>query len=153
VLEPGAHEYGDVQLEDGAIAPGVPPYATFCQEFLETCTDGAYATATWNVYMTVVNNPLGRHPALRTPSVNPPEEPLFMGGCTPDGGCKANLDFLDVKFDAYGNPWGAFVNDCALTAEPVRRRSCTTPGTDVARMGPEKGCCSSCEPPAGAARG
>ena len=99
-------------------APGVPPYSKFCQEFLETCEDGAYATATWNGYMTVVGNPLGRHPMLRTATVKPPGEPLFMGGCTPDGGCRANLDFLDVKFDPNGNPWGAFVDDCALTAEP-----------------------------------
>jgi hypothetical protein len=99
-------------------APGVPPFATFCQEFLESCEDGAYATATWNGYMTVVANPLGGRPLLRTATVKPAAEPLFMGGCTPDGGCRANLDFLDVKYDAGGNPWGAFVDDCALTAEP-----------------------------------
>jgi hypothetical protein len=99
-------------------APGVPPYSAFCQEFLETCNDGAYANATWNGYMTVIGNPKGRHPTLRTDTVNRPEEPLFMGGCTPDGGCRANLDFLDVKFDGEGNPWGAFVDDCALVAAP-----------------------------------
>ena len=99
-------------------APGVPPYATFCQEFLETCNDGEYANATWNGYMTVVGNPKGRRPSLRTATVNRPQQPLFMGGCTPDGGCRANLDFLDVKFDSEGHPWGAFVDDCALVAEP-----------------------------------
>jgi hypothetical protein len=99
-------------------APGVPPFATFCQEFLETCEDGAYATATWNGYMTVVDNPLGGHRLLRTTTAKSGAEPLFVGGCTPDGGCRANLDFLDVKYDAHGNPWGAFVDDCALTAEP-----------------------------------
>jgi hypothetical protein len=32
-------------------------------------------------------------------------------------GFKANVDFRDVHFDLAGNPWGAFVDACALTAE------------------------------------
>jgi hypothetical protein len=99
-------------------APGVPPYSSFCQEFLEKCNDGAYANTTWNGYMTLVDDPLKRHPLLRTATVNDPQKPLLIGGCSPDGGCKAVLDFLDVHFDAHGHLWGAFVDDCALTADP-----------------------------------
>ena len=100
-------------------APGVPPYFTYCMEFLETCPDGAYPNATWNGYMTLVDNPLAKRPVLHTATVNRPEEPLFVGGCSAEGGCKANMDFLDVHFDATGHPWGAFVDDCKLTAEPT----------------------------------
>jgi hypothetical protein len=99
-------------------APGVPPYYSFCQEFLQTCDDGAYASTTWNGYMTLVDDPPEGHALLRTASVNPPQEPLLIGGCGPEGGCKAAMDFLDVHFDAQGHPWGAFVDDCALTADP-----------------------------------
>ena len=99
-------------------APGVPPYYHFCQEYLEMCSDGAYANATWNGYLTVVEKPLLPAPLLRTATANSPSKPLFIGGCSPDGGCKANVDFLDVHFDSHRHPWGAFVDDCALTAEP-----------------------------------
>ncbi len=99
-------------------APGVPPYYAFCQEFLERCNDGAYANATWNGYMTLVDHPLANHPLLRTTTVNAAHKPLFKGGCSPDGGCKAVVDFLDVHFDPRGHPWGAFVDDCARRAAP-----------------------------------
>lgn len=99
-------------------APGVPPYYPFCQEYLEPCSDGSYANATWTGYLTTVENPLLHSPPLRTATTNSPAKPLFVGGCSPDGGCKADVDFLDVHFDSRGHPWGAFVDDCALTAEP-----------------------------------
>ena len=53
-------------------------------------------------------------PVIRTATVNPPGSPLFIGGCSAEGACMADLDFIDVHFDAAGNPWGAFVDDCAL---------------------------------------
>lgn len=130
-------------------APGAAPYATFCQEFLETCTDGGYASATWNGYMSVVENPLGRRPRVATASVKPPAEPLFQGGCTPDGGCKANLDFLDVKFDAGGTPWGAFVDDCALTAEPGAAALAYNPGYGRCEDGTGEGLLLSLRPAGG----
>jgi hypothetical protein len=99
-------------------APGVPPFFSFCQEFLQTCSDGTYADTTWNGYITLIHNPLRRHPLLSTATVNAPEDPLLIGGCSPDGGCKAAMDFLDVHFDSSGHPWGAFVDDCALVANP-----------------------------------
>jgi hypothetical protein len=99
-------------------APGVPPFFSFCQEFLQTCSDGAYADTTWNGYITLIHNPLKRHPLLSTATVNAPDDPLLIGGCSPDGGCKAAMDFLDVHFDSSGHPWGAFVDDCALVANP-----------------------------------
>jgi hypothetical protein len=61
-------------------APGVPPFFSFCQEFLQTCSDGAYADTTWNGYITLIHKPLRRHPLLSTATVNAPENPLLIGG-------------------------------------------------------------------------
>jgi len=58
----------------------------------------------WNGYITLIHNPLKRHPLLSTVTVNAPEDPLLIGGCSPDGGCKAAMDFLDVHFDSSGHP-------------------------------------------------
>lgn len=113
-------------------ARGKPPYYRFCQEFLNKCHDGAYANARWNGYLTLVDGPLGRHPLLRTATVNAPQRPLLIGGCSPDGGCKAVLDFLDVHFDALGHAWGAFVDDCALIA---------TRGAPALALNPQFGRC------------
>jgi uncharacterized repeat protein (TIGR01451 family) len=95
-------------------SPAVPPWYAFCNELLGECDDGAYADTTWNGYMTLVGDGLASHPRLQTATVNPPDQPLFVGGCSADGGCKADLDFVDARFDPDGQPWGAFVDDCAL---------------------------------------
>jgi hypothetical protein len=119
-------------------SPG-PPYFPYCMEFLETCTEGAYAGTTWNGYMTVIDGSQGNAPRLHTATVDRAQEPLFVGGCSAEGGCKANMDFLDVKFDAQGNPWGAFVDDCALTAEPTSLALFFNPGLGKCEDGTGEG--------------
>jgi hypothetical protein len=95
-------------------APRKPaPYAP-CNVHLSDCTDGPYRHTSWNGYLTELGRPKGSHPLLHTALVNPPGSPLFVGGCAPEGQCKALLDFLDVEFDGHGNPWAAFVDDCKL---------------------------------------
>jgi hypothetical protein len=106
-------------------APGQAPYYADCNVFLSECTDGPYATATWSGYLTEIDDALQTDPVLRTATINPPSSPLFIGGCSADGACKGELDFLDVHFDASGAPWGAFVDDCQLTRQftPVFNQS------------------------------
>lgn len=121
-----------------ANAPG-PPYFTYCMEFLESCPDGAYANASWNGYMTLVEHPLAQRARLRTATVNPPGAPLLVGGCSAEGGCKADMDFLDAQFDASGNPWGAFVDDCKLRAEPTSTALAFNPEAGICEDGTGEG--------------
>jgi hypothetical protein len=95
-------------------AAGHAPYYDYCDVLLSSCSDGVYAGVTWNGYMAVLDS-FARDPIVRTATVNDPASPLFVGGCSADGACMANLDFIDVHFDAGGNAWGAFVDDCQLT--------------------------------------
>jgi hypothetical protein len=80
---------------------------------LTPCDDGPYAGATWNGYLTEIDNAFGSAPVLQTATVNDPRRPLFTGGCSPDASCKATLDFIDAKFAPDGTAWGVFVDDCA----------------------------------------
>jgi hypothetical protein len=96
-------------------SPAVPPFYAFCDALLEECTDGSYSGVTWNGYMTLIPNALAIRPKLETATVDPPSQPLLIGGCSSDGACKANLDFIDMKFGPNGDPFAAFVDDCALT--------------------------------------
>jgi hypothetical protein len=93
-------------------APGQAPYFAYCNVLLSMCDEGAYANATWNGYLAEIDDLFAADPLIRTASVNDPAQPLFVGGCSPDGACMADLDFIDVHFDAHGTPWGAFVDDC-----------------------------------------
>jgi hypothetical protein len=72
---------------------------------------------TWNGYMTRIPNALERRPKLETATVDPPSQPLRVGGCSADGACKANLDFIDMKFGPDGDPFAAFVDDCAVARD------------------------------------
>ena len=98
-------------------APGHEPFYADCNVLLSDCTDGPYAGAAWNGYMTLIDSAAATTPALATATVNRPDRPLFTGGCSADGACKGVLDFLDVHFDHQGMPWGAFVDDCQLTRQ------------------------------------
>jgi len=93
-------------------APGRAPYYAYCNVLLSQCSDGAYAGVRWNGYISEIDDLFSPDPVVRTATVNDPAEPLFVGGCSADGACMANLDFIDVHFDAAGTPWGAFVDDC-----------------------------------------
>lgn len=95
-------------------APGAPPYYPFCNVLLSECEGGAYAGVTWNGYISQIDDLFATDPIVRTATVNDPAEPLFVGGCSAEGACMANLDFLDVHFDREGRAWGAFVDDCAI---------------------------------------
>ena len=95
-------------------SPAQPPWYAYCNVLLSTCDPGAYAEVAWNGYLALIDDAFAADPVIRTGTVNPPGSPLFIGGCSAEGACMANLDFIDVHFDAAGNPWGAFVDDCAL---------------------------------------
>jgi hypothetical protein len=85
-----------------------------CNVLLSECTDGPYAHTTWSGYLTQVNRSRTATPVLHTALVNRRAAPLFKGGCAGEGQCKAVLDFLDVEFDGRGDPWAAYVDECAL---------------------------------------
>lgn len=95
-------------------ASGRAPYYAYCNVLLSQCSDGTYAGVRWNGYMAQIDDLFAADPTVRTATVNDPTEPLFVGGCSADGACMANLDFIDVHFDGAGVAWGAFVDDCAL---------------------------------------
>lgn len=94
-------------------AGGHNPFYAYCDVLLQPCTDAHYAQARWNGYLTEIPNVFARRPVLRTASVNPADRPLFTGGCSADGACKANLDFIHAQFGPDGTAWGIFVDDCA----------------------------------------
>ncbi|HEV2980708.1 MAG TPA: sialidase family protein [Solirubrobacteraceae bacterium] len=98
-------------------SPAVPPFYEYCDALLSECTDAGYAGVTWNGYMTLIPNALARTPKLETATVDPPSQPLLVGGCSADGACKANLDFIDMKFGPDGDPFAAFVDDCAVARD------------------------------------
>jgi hypothetical protein len=100
-------------------SPAAPPFYSFCDALLEECTDGSYAGIGWNGYMTLIANVFALPPKLQTATVDPSTRPLLIGGCSADGACKADLDFIDVKFGPNGDPFAAFVDDCTLTRDFV----------------------------------
>lgn len=89
-------------------------YYAFCDSLLEECEEGAYAGVEWNGYMTLIGNALVAHPKLETATVEAPSRPLLIGGCSADGACKADLDFIGAEFGPEGDAYAAFVDDCAL---------------------------------------
>jgi hypothetical protein len=93
-------------------SPGTPPWYSYCNVLLSTCDMESYGDVTWDGYIALIDDLFAADPVIRTATVNPPGSPLFVGGCSAEGACMANLDFIDVHFDAAGNPWGAFVDDC-----------------------------------------
>lgn len=95
-------------------APGKAPYYAYCNVLLSQCEPGAYANVNWNGYLVQIDDLFDSDPLLRTATVNDPAQPLFVGGCSAEGACMANLDFIDVHFDSAGVAWGAYVDDCAL---------------------------------------
>ena len=113
-------------------SPGAPFYA-YCNVLLADCADGIYEGVEWNGYLAFIEDGTAVDPVIRTATVNAPDSPLFVGGCSADGACKAVLDFVDVAFDAVGSPWAAFVDDCALTRDfpPIYSRSSPPCGDGV----------------------
>jgi len=95
-------------------APGKPPYFAYCDVLLSRCSEGAYADVRWSGYLAEIDDLFSASRVVRTGTVNDPAAPLFVGGCSADGACMADLDFIDVHFDGAGHPWGAFVDDCEL---------------------------------------
>src|SRR4051794_12573374 len=95
-------------------APGRPPFSAYCNILLTPCDDGDYAKVTWNGYMTSVDDVFSGRPVLHTATIDPPSRPLLIGSCSADGGCKAELDFIDAKYSPQGDPFAAFVDDCRL---------------------------------------
>jgi hypothetical protein len=94
-------------------APGHAPFYADCSVFLSECDDGVYAHATWNGYLSTVTGSPSSHSVVHTTTMNVDTHPLFTGGCSADGACKAVFDFVDVHFHG-GDAYAAFVDDCAL---------------------------------------
>jgi hypothetical protein len=94
-------------------APGHAPFYAYCDVLLQPCTDANYSRARWNGYLTEIQNVFAARPVLQTATVDPANRPLFTGGCSADGACKANLDFIHAQFGPDGTAWGVFVDDCA----------------------------------------
>jgi hypothetical protein len=94
-------------------SPGAP-YIAYCNYLLSPCDDGAYAKVPWSGYMTVVEGLLTGHPEMQTATIDRPGHPLFVGGCSADGACKADLDFINAQTGPDGTFFAAFVDDCAL---------------------------------------
>jgi hypothetical protein len=115
-------------------APGKAPFSSYCNVLLTPCDDGEYAKVTWNGYMTAVDGVFSAHPVLHTATIDPPSRPLLAGSCSADGGCKAELDFIDAKYSPQGDPFAAFVDDCRLQRDfiPVF-------GQDMGRCGDNLG--------------
>jgi hypothetical protein len=98
-------------------SPGTVPFYAFCNALLEECSDGKYAGVAWNGYMTLIPNAFASPPKLHTATIDPPSHPLLIGGCSADGACKADLDFIDVTFSPGGEVFAGFVDDCALARD------------------------------------
>ena len=92
---------------------GHAPFYAYCDVLIQPCSDANYAHATWNGYLTEIQNVFAGRPVVQTATVDPSSRPLFTGGCSADGACKANLDFIDAQFGPDGTAWGVFVDDCA----------------------------------------
>jgi hypothetical protein len=114
-------------------APGSAPYYAFCNGLLEDCTDGYYTGVTWNGYITLLPNVFATRIKLVTATVDAPTSPLLFGGCSADGGCKADLDFIGASFGPGGDPYAAFVDDCAVARDfpPVFSKELGTCGDYV----------------------
>jgi hypothetical protein len=95
-------------------SPGTKPFYEYCNYLLGPCSDGNYAGVTWNGYLTVIEDALAERPLLETATINPPDQPMLIGGCSADGACKAVLDFLDAAFGPGGDAFGAYSDDCAI---------------------------------------
>jgi len=99
-------------------APGKPYYA-YCNVLLSPCSDDNYAKTRWNGYLLTTTNLFEPHPVVVAATVNPVDRPLFVGGCSADGACKADLDFIDTRLGPDGSPWAIFADDCAVKASQV----------------------------------
>lgn len=70
---------------------------------------------TWSGYLTLLMSPADNAPLLATVAVNPPEDPIAVGSCSPDTRCPNDFgvaDFIDIIVDEAGRPWAAFVDVC-----------------------------------------
>lgn len=99
-------------------APGKPYYA-YCNVLLSPCTDANYAKTMWNGYLVSTSRLFDRRPVFQGAPVNRADRPLFVGGCSADGACKADLDFIDTHFGPDGTPWAIFADDCAVKADQL----------------------------------
>ena len=95
-------------------SPGQEPFYEYCNYLLGPCSDENYAGVTWNGYLTVIGDALAERPLLETATINPPGQPMLVGGCSADGACKSVLDFLDVAFGPGGDAFAAYSDDCAI---------------------------------------
>lgn len=90
--------YGNPQGECGAL-PAFP-----CEEH------EAWADATWNAYVSVIQDALAPSLVIQSATANNPADPLARGECA--GRCHGMTDFIDVQIGPDGRPWASFVDVC-----------------------------------------
>ncbi|HEX2021197.1 MAG TPA: sialidase family protein [Candidatus Thermoplasmatota archaeon] len=67
--------------------------------------------STWDLRIAVVADALADRPVLLTAAANPPSDPVFRGECARFGRCGVG-EKIDMRIDAEGRPWVAFVDAC-----------------------------------------
>lgn len=67
---------------------------------------------TWDGYLAITVDALGKDPAFFTGTVNYPGDPLKRGTCGPGRCGEEVLDFIDITIAPDGKPWAAFVDAC-----------------------------------------
>ncbi len=72
------------------------------------------AARPWNYYMAVTTNALDDQPVFHSATANAVDKPIHRGLCL--GRCAGMFDFLDTKFAANGEAWGAEVQTCTSDA-------------------------------------
>lgn len=70
----------------------------------------AWANATWNAYLAVIEDALAADLVVQTVTANDPADPLARGACADR--CHGMTDFIDVQIGADGRPWASFVDVC-----------------------------------------
>lgn len=85
-------------------------------------TEGKTTPLSWNGYLMIGRDVLGKRPLFYTGTVNDPSEPLKINECGP-GRCGRVLDFIDVEISPSGQAWGAYVDACLVECEETQQES------------------------------
>ncbi len=71
-----------------------------------------WADATWNAYVGVILDAAGENATIATATANDPADPIARGVCGLTR-CRGMGLSIDLRIDALGRPWAAFVDVCS----------------------------------------